>query len=752
VDAAGRTRNFSYTDLGQVLWATDLGGTNFGGMWTNVYASDGALLGVVSPTGETNSFIYDELDNLRTNKFSDGYQLVNFYDAANRLASNNLPSGAVVQYRHDDAGRLTNRFSSLGETAEFHYNGNDAITNMVDNTGSTTNLFDDAGQLSGIDYPTGASVRYYRDLLGRITNVTTKASGGGSSYTTKYWHDAVGNLTNVVDPLSGTTRFEYDRVNRRTKRVLPNGVTTTYEYNWRDQVTNIVHKTSGGTLLASAFYERTGNNSLGEPTKIVREGGTNYVVLKYDSALRLTNEVHYINGSSGSGGTVAENIGYGYDKAGTRIHLSNNSGTFTNAVNAGYRVTQVKNGAAVTETYGFDNGGRVTNIVRGTVTLKLGYNTADQLTAVTNGANWTNYIFDATGRRVKATDQSGAQRRFLVAPAPGSDLESPHLVADSGNSLQVGYVHIGGEPLLRFNASGNPVYYLEDAMGSVIGLVSNGTSVATFNYDGFGKLRSASGSSTNAPNGTGGDFRFHGQWLEAASGMYHMRARDYDPLTGRFLSRDPAQGDTRVPETLHPYAFANNNALVFSDPSGEFSVTEINISGAIQSGLQGARTAAINEGKKFVRQKIGEFVADQFFNVLKGFLPINLNVLGELAKGANHKYAGFRFSKFAEEFLCDELDLPDSIWFEPQVRRNGRVVSNGLSCSDRGSQRTPLGPCPLVPRPDFIIGREPPVNETTGIHSRAYVIGELKLSGMGLYRSYVKPKKQEGQLLAVLNY
>jgi RHS repeat-associated protein len=265
-------------------------------------------------------------------------------------------------------------------------------------------------------------------------------------------------------------------------------------------------------------------------------------------------------------------------------------------------------------------------------------------------------------------------------------------------------------------------------------------------------LRSVAGSSTNAPSGTGGDFRFHGQWLEIASGLYHMRARDYDPKAGRFLSRDPDEGNPRTPESLHPYQFANNNPLVYIDPSGQFSVIEINLTSAIQGGLQVARTAAINEGKKYVRKKIGEFVADQFFNVLKGFLPIDLNALGGLVKGAEHKYAGFRFSKFAEEFLCEELDLPDSIWFEPQVRRSGRVVSNGLSCSDRGSHRTPIGPYPLVPRPDFIIGREPPLDEVSGIHSRAYVIGELKLSGMGLYRSYVKPKTQEGQLSAVLNY
>jgi YD repeat-containing protein len=230
-------------------------------------------------------------------------------------------------------------------------------------------------------------------------------------------------------------------VNRRTKRVLPNSVTTTYEYDWRDRLTNIVHKTGGGTLLASAGYVRAAG---GEPTRITREDNS-YVDLKYDSALRLTNEVFY-----NAGGVAQSTNGYGYDTSGTRIRLVLAGLPFTNVVQKGFRVTQVKTNGTVAESYGFDNGGRITNIVRGGATNTLGYNTADQVTAVTNGAAWTNYTYDATGRRVKSTDWSGGQRRFLVAPTPDSDLESIHLVADGANNFKQGYVYVGDDPLLRW--------------------------------------------------------------------------------------------------------------------------------------------------------------------------------------------------------------------------------------------------------------------------------------------------------------
>lgn len=45
------------------------------------------------------------------------------------------------------------------------------------------------------------------------------------------------------------------------------------------------------------------------------------------------------------------------------------------------------------------------------------------------------------------------------------------------------------------------------------------------------------------------------------TGLQYLRARYYDPQTGRFLSRDPLPGG-------HPYAYAGNNPVRYVDPSG----------------------------------------------------------------------------------------------------------------------------------------------------------------------------------------
>jgi RHS repeat-associated protein len=100
----------------------------------------------------------------------------------------------------------------------------------------------------------------------------------------------------------------------------------------------------------------------------------------------------------------------------------------------------------------------------------------------------------------------------------------------------------------------------QDAMGSVIGMAdASGASTATLKYDTFGTVTSSSGASAVILTSIGTDFRYHGMQLDAASGLYHVRARTYDARTGRFTSRDPVAGVRAEPESRHPYTFNRNN-------------------------------------------------------------------------------------------------------------------------------------------------------------------------------------------------
>ena len=122
-------------------------------------------------------------------------------------------------------------------------------------------------------------------------------------------------------------------------------------------------------------------------------------------------------------------------------------------------------------------------------------------------------------------------------------------------------------------ASTAPRYdYVYDARGDVVNLTdTNGNVVASYAYDTWGNLTSASESLPTA-NGWVNPYRFDGRdgvRYDAATGLDWMAVRAYDPSVGRFLSRDPL-GRAPLFFANNPYVYAGNNPLSNVDPSGQY--------------------------------------------------------------------------------------------------------------------------------------------------------------------------------------
>jgi RHS repeat-associated protein len=69
--------------------------------------------------------------------------------------------------------------------------------------------------------------------------------------------------------------------------------------------------------------------------------------------------------------------------------------------------------------------------------------------------------------------------------------------------------------------------------------------------------------------------------LDSDLGLYYLRARYYNPLTGRFMSRDPNEpglfGSNYYPvdpKSLHKYLYAGGDPIDAFDPSGRVTVTK----------------------------------------------------------------------------------------------------------------------------------------------------------------------------------
>ena len=67
---------------------------------------------------------------------------------------------------------------------------------------------------------------------------------------------------------------------------------------------------------------------------------------------------------------------------------------------------------------------------------------------------------------------------------------------------------------------------------------------------------------------------YRGEQFDSDLGLYYLRARYYNPGTGRFLSRDPEDGDPTNPATLHKYLYAGGDPVNALDPTGRDSLLE----------------------------------------------------------------------------------------------------------------------------------------------------------------------------------
>jgi len=151
------------------------------------------------------------------------------------------------------------------------------------------------------------------------------------------------------------------------------------------------------------------------------------------------------------------------------------------------------------------------------------YRGGGQIERTANGSN--SYQYDGTGQNIVNTGSGNAS---MTRTQSGVDI-SEHL------------------------SSGTYYYYLYDSIGSVVGLTdSAGSIVDSCSYDPYGNTISATGSVPNT-------YRFIGAEWDAATGLYKMGERYYDPTTGRFGQDDPTGGSQ---------AYADNDPVNFADPSG----------------------------------------------------------------------------------------------------------------------------------------------------------------------------------------
>ena len=273
----------------------------------------------------------------------------------------------------------------------------------------------------------------------------------------------------------------------------------------------------------------------------------NYV---YDTDYHLKSETITADPGNNNG---AES--YTYDAVGNRKTLASTIPSLPGSISYSYDL----NDRLTNDTY--DNDG---NTISSAGTAST-YDFENHM--LTHGA--VSMVYDGDGNRVAET-AAGITTKYLV------DTLNPTGYSQVLDELVSGAVTktytYGLQRISENQLSGStwtPSFYGYDGHGNVrlttntAGMVGN-----TYTFDAFGAVIASTGTIANT-------YLYSGERFD--SNLYHLRARYYNMLTGRFETMDPVAGEISDPSTLHKYVYARNNPLNRIDPSGLADLAEVDL-------------------------------------------------------------------------------------------------------------------------------------------------------------------------------
>ena len=256
-----------------------------------------------------------------------------------------------------------------------------------------------------------------------------------------------------------------------------------------------------------------------------------------------------------------------------------------------------------TTSYQWDERGNLVQKASPAETTTYGWTVDNRLAKVSTGAKTVEYGYDSSGRRIKRLVKEGAtttETHYKVDHQRNySEILVESTKVNSGAWVDTVHVHTpdGVGELIASTTAGAQTQLFSDGLGSVRVGQTAATSHA-FSYDAFGiALGATEGMPANAADAAATSHRYTGEYADSQTGLLHLRARDYDPQVGRFISMDEHPGKESIPLTLNKYIYVNADPVNHIDPSGNF----FTIAGTMTSvgrQMNIVRLAFINGGRQ----------------------------------------------------------------------------------------------------------------------------------------------------------
>jgi RHS repeat-associated protein len=679
-DAGGRTAEFGYDSLNHLDRVTDASGavTSYSYAAPDCACSATSnLRAVKDAAGVVRTQTYDEQDRLVASTDPLGNTTRFAYDVQGNLSSRTDANGAVTRFEYDAVGHLTRKVFADGSESRFAYDANNNLIRASNQHVTYTFTYDALNRLETFtDGRFGKTLRYAYDRLGRRTSLVD-SEGGVFVYT---W-DANSRMEAVRNPSGSTAVFTHDALGRRSALAYSNGTGSTYQYDSAGRIASVVHGRRSNAVAAAStepFSQFTlAYDDAGNAVSITDPSGTHRYT--YDPVNRLTGAEHP--------SLPAES--YSYNGAGDRVEAGN-------SYDAAGRLTASAGGVR----YAHDRNG---NLIRKTGPDGLTVYTWDhsnQLVQI-ELANGTvaKYKYDPLGRRIEKS-VGGVTTAYLY------DLSSILLELDSDGAMVARYTHgPGGVDLpVMMERGGQTYFYHQDGQANVTHVTdSAGNPACSYSYDSFGRIVTTSTAAASCQGSSvANPFAFAGREYDSESGLYHMRARYYDPSLGRFLSADPLDvanlllaGQNRRaglallpsasaalvrypglqalrnPQQLNLYSYALNNPLAHRDPSG------LTCGVYVMMGAEPHETGA--SGEPWIQGNINNFQAWLSANhysltYTEGAFAAIHDSSGNVVGVANASQAGFTETPYV---------APPGFWaaLPGAVSEVGQILSNKFEAS-----------------------------------------------------------------------
>ena len=575
------------------------------------YFADGSLAAEHYPSGGTLAYAYDKEGNTVsvTASTADGEGNTNVTHYTAGLVTRVESGNHVVDYEYDGKRRLTKIKLDGADYETYTYTENEDGSEIV----STAYAKDDPvltvtkdarGNTTGYVFDGVMNVTSTYSSDNRITQSTDSVSGRTCTYT----YDDEKRLSDYADSRGVTEEMTFDekgRLNTRTETVIVDAATgaehvadytVTYDDNGR---VSFFENTGFDVTPKLDALGRLRKNEVYIGVDLIQE--ETYRYLKHDNhTTNRPQEIIYYSESDD------ERLKYFYDEMGNISKITENGiVTCRYEYDALGRLTREDNRAFnKTCLWDYDCNGNI--LLRCEWAFSL---MSTEELKETEPVATAPYLYDGdllwsyAGNsrflvnkykqytRYNGTGMSWTGARYLkkyngkaityAGDSLCASINERSLYYDRNGRLVADdifhYLYDHTERLLGFVNKATPTetyFYRLDAQGNVRAILDKGGNVVVkYRYDAWGNhlVQDAEGAEITDLTHVGhlNPFRYRSYYYSEDLGLYYLKSRFYDPVTGRFISPDATS--YLAPDTvngLNLYAYCNNNPVMNVDPEG----------------------------------------------------------------------------------------------------------------------------------------------------------------------------------------